>query len=98
MPLALLVSFLLKIVRCVQKRLSSIVVWQLSVFCVGVSLTLICTWGIFQGTQQPLFLRHEGYLGAIGAFLKGADEDGTFKSLFVHHRVFQKLIKIVTRI
>lgn len=28
-----------------------------------------------KGQQQPLFLRHEGYLGAIGAFLKGADED-----------------------
>lgn len=23
-----------------------------------------------------MFLRHEGYLGAIGAFLKGAEEDG----------------------
>ena len=55
--------------------------WELSVFCVGVSLVLMYTWGIFQGTQQPLFLRHEGYLGAIGAFLKGADEDGTLKSL-----------------
>jgi len=31
-----------------------------------------------KGTQQPLFLRHEGYLGAIGAFLKGADEDVDF--------------------
>ena len=98
MPLALLVSFLLKIVLCVQKRLSSIIVWNLSVFCVGLSLTLMRKLGIFQGTQQPLFLRHEGYLGAIGAFLKGADEDGTFKSLFVHHHVFQKLIKIMRRI
>ena len=35
----------------------------------------------FQGSQQPLFLRHEGYLGAIGAFLKGADEDGTLHEL-----------------
>lgn len=50
-------------------------------------------WGIFQGTQQPLFLRHEGYLGAIGAFLKGADEDGTFNSHFVHHHVLQILFK-----
>ncbi|XP_068686158.1 4'-phosphopantetheine phosphatase-like isoform X1 [Montipora capricornis] len=31
-----------------------------------------------KGQQQPLFLRHEGYLGAIGAFLKGADEDVDF--------------------
>lgn len=31
---------------------------------------------VFQGTIQPLFLRHEGYLGAIGAFLKGAEEEG----------------------
>jgi hypothetical protein len=29
-----------------------------------------------QGSQQALFLRHEGYLGAIGAFLKGAEEYG----------------------
>ncbi|KAM9814291.1 LOW QUALITY PROTEIN: 4'-phosphopantetheine phosphatase [Neosynchiropus ocellatus] len=29
----------------------------------------------FQGEVQALFLRHEGYLGAIGAFLKGAEED-----------------------
>ncbi|KAI0214222.1 4'-phosphopantetheine phosphatase [Lamellibrachia satsuma] len=28
-----------------------------------------------KGTIQPLFLRHEGYLGAIGAFLKGAEEE-----------------------
>lgn len=99
MPLALLVSFLLKIVICAQNTfLSSKVMWELSVFCVGVSRVLMYTWGIFQGTQQPLFLRHEGYLGAIGAFLKGADEDGTFKSLFVHHHVFQKLIKIMRRI
>ncbi|KAA8593551.1 hypothetical protein FQN60_009667 [Etheostoma spectabile] len=27
------------------------------------------------GEVQALFLRHEGYLGAIGAFLKGAEED-----------------------
>ena len=26
--------------------------------------------------MQALFLRHEGYLGAIGAFLKGAEEEG----------------------
>lgn len=25
-------------------------------------------------TAHALFLRHEGYLGAIGAYLKGADE------------------------
>lgn len=28
-----------------------------------------------QGEVQALFLRHEGYLGTIGAFLKGAEED-----------------------
>ncbi|KAG8505477.1 Pantothenate kinase 4 [Galemys pyrenaicus] len=28
-----------------------------------------------QGEVQALFLRHEGYLGAIGAFLKGAEQD-----------------------
>ncbi|KAK3096188.1 hypothetical protein FSP39_024183 [Pinctada imbricata] len=30
-----------------------------------------------KGEIQPLFLRHEGYLGAIGAFLKGAQEQET---------------------
>lgn len=29
-----------------------------------------------QGEIKALFLRHEGYLGAIGAFIKGAKEDG----------------------
>lgn len=29
-----------------------------------------------RGQVQGLFLRHEGYLGAIGAFLKGAEECG----------------------
>lgn len=33
----------------------------------------------FQGEVQALFLRHEGYLGAIGAFLKGAEEDSKEK-------------------
>ncbi|XP_063235013.1 4'-phosphopantetheine phosphatase isoform X2 [Bacillus rossius redtenbacheri] len=28
-----------------------------------------------RGQVQALFLRHEGYLGAIGAFLKGAEDD-----------------------
>ncbi|XP_070538159.1 4'-phosphopantetheine phosphatase-like [Ptychodera flava] len=32
-----------------------------------------------KGEVQALFLRHEGYLGAIGAFLKGAEEDDTLK-------------------
>ncbi|KAH3813869.1 4'-phosphopantetheine phosphatase-like isoform X2 [Dreissena polymorpha] len=32
-----------------------------------------------KGEIQPLFLRHEGYLGAIGAFLKGAEEDDAEK-------------------
>uniref|UniRef100_A0A0A9YJQ4 4'-phosphopantetheine phosphatase n=3 Tax=Lygus hesperus TaxID=30085 RepID=A0A0A9YJQ4_LYGHE len=29
-----------------------------------------------KGQVQSLFLRHEGYLGAIGAFLKGTEQDG----------------------
>ena len=33
----------------------------------------------FQGDIQALFLRHEGYLGAIGAFLKGTEEEDTEK-------------------
>jgi pantothenate kinase len=33
-----------------------------------------------RGQVQALFLRHEGYLGAIGAFLKGAEECGEFCS------------------
>ncbi|KAG8277190.1 Pantothenate kinase 4 [Homalodisca vitripennis] len=28
-----------------------------------------------RGSVQSRFLRHEGYLGAIGAFLKGAEEE-----------------------
>ena len=38
---------------------------------------------LFQGSQQPLFLRHEGYLGAIGAFLKGAAEDGMMHLIII---------------
>lgn len=34
---------------------------------------------LLQGEVQALFLRHEGYLGAIGAFLKGAEEDSKEK-------------------
>lgn len=34
-----------------------------------------------QGEVQALFLRHEGYLGAIGAFLKGAEQDSEWSSL-----------------
>ena len=34
-----------------------------------------------QGQIKALFLRHEGYLGAIGAFLKGADEEGKWKEI-----------------
>ena len=33
---------------------------------------------VLQGEIQALFLRHEGYLGAIGAFLKGAQEEGMY--------------------
>ena len=29
-----------------------------------------------KGQIQAMFLRHEGYLGAIGAFLKGVEEEG----------------------
>lgn len=29
--------------------------------------------------MQALFLRHEGYLGAIGAFLKGAEQDSEYR-------------------
>lgn len=29
-----------------------------------------------RGAVQSLFLRHEGYLGAIGAFLKDTEECG----------------------
>lgn len=36
---------------------------------------------MFQGEVQALFLRHEGYLGAIGAFLKGAEEDSKLKAV-----------------
>ncbi|XP_033112967.1 4'-phosphopantetheine phosphatase-like [Anneissia japonica] len=32
-----------------------------------------------KGEVQALYLKHEGYLGAIGAFLKGAEEDDTDK-------------------
>lgn len=35
----------------------------------------MCGLGLGQGEVQALFLRHEGYLGAIGAFLKGAEQD-----------------------
>lgn len=42
----------------------------------GSDWTLICGLvGLGQGEVQALFLRHEGYLGAIGAFLKGAEQD-----------------------
>ena len=41
-------------------------------------LCLIDVFFSFKGQIQPLFLRHEGYLGAIGAFLKGAEKDGKF--------------------
>uniref|UniRef100_A0A8D1HUA2 4'-phosphopantetheine phosphatase n=1 Tax=Sus scrofa TaxID=9823 RepID=A0A8D1HUA2_PIG len=33
-----------------------------------------------KGEVQALFLRHEGYLGAIGAFLKGAEQDSECRS------------------
>jgi len=33
---------------------------------------------MLQGEIQALFLRHEGYLGAIGAFLKVVEEEGWF--------------------
>ncbi|KAK3733934.1 hypothetical protein QZH41_009580 [Actinostola sp. cb2023] len=49
-------------------------------FIRGIPVTMhTITFGVnywSKGEQLPLFLRHEGYLGAIGAFLKGAEEDG----------------------
>jgi type II pantothenate kinase len=37
-----------------------------------------------KGTMKALFLRHEGYLGALGAFLKGCPlSAGTFKENFL---------------
>lgn len=41
----------------------------LSMFAVSYSIKY---WS--KGTVEALFLRHEGYLGAIGAFLKGTEE------------------------
>ena len=35
---------------------------------------------VFQGEIQALFLRHEGYLGAVGAFVKGVEEEGKKKT------------------
>ncbi len=31
---------------------------------------------VLQGDIHAMFLRHEGYLGAVGAFLKGVEEEG----------------------
>ena len=39
---------------------------------------------MFQGEIQALFLRHEGYLGAIGAFLKVVEEEGQACLMFWH--------------
>lgn len=41
---------------------------------------------LLQGEVQALFLRHEGYLGAIGAFLKGAEEDSKEKLTDIFYR------------
>ena len=41
-----------------------------------------------RGQTQGLFLRHEGYLGAIGAFLKGAEDRGDLVS-FVPPKIFK---------
>ena len=35
-----------------------------------------------KGQIQAMFLRHEGYLGAIGAFLKGVEEEGKCLGFF----------------
>lgn len=40
----------------------------------------------WQGEVQALFLRHEGYLGAIGAFLKGAEQDSEYSVAYVGQR------------
>lgn len=45
--------------------------------CVGpTAARVLWPW---QGEVQALFLRHEGYLGAIGAFLKGAEQDSELR-------------------
>ena len=41
---------------------------------------------VSQGAMQALFLRHEGYLGAIGAFLKRAEEEGGYNCLLSEHK------------
>jgi len=50
-----------------------------NLFCRVCILNVVCMFVclMLQGEMQPLFLRHEGYLGAIGAFLKGAEQDGS---------------------
>jgi len=35
-----------------------------------------------EGDIQPMFLRHEGYLGAVGAFVKGVEEEDADRSSF----------------
>lgn len=42
--------------------------------------------------MQALFLRHEGYLGAIGAFLKGAEEDS---KLLFHLKLKKHTVQIL---
>lgn len=44
-----------------------------------------------KGTVQSLFLRHEGYLGAIGAFLKGAEQCGkhNYKFPILYFSIFE---------
>lgn len=57
--------------------------------CMYVYVSIIIFKNFLQGEVQALFLRHEGYLGTIGAFLKGAEEDSKsmFSSMeFLHDR------------
>jgi len=37
-----------------------------------------------KGDVQAMFLRHEGYLGAMGAFLKGVLEEGLYTESYSH--------------
>ncbi|UYV78751.1 PANK4 [Cordylochernes scorpioides] len=45
---------------------------------------------------QALFLRHEGYLGAIGAFLKGAEEMGRNQILDTRPKRYDRILNLIT--
>lgn len=48
-----------------------------------------------RGAVQALFLRHEGYLGAIGAFLLGAEECGMKKHLTWYGIIYWNILDMV---